>query len=105
ELLERHRPFLDKQKYTALPYVPGDVAAPVARYLVVRDHVRQVEIVEQAVSDLAFEFRHAADPNVPRGVQLTDDGLPGAALVPAQPSPAINPLPAPPPSPHAPQQT
>src|SRR5215831_8229306 len=84
ELLESHRPFLDKQKYTALPYVPGDVAAPAARYLVVRDHVRQVEIVEQAVSDLAFELRHAADLHVHRGVQLTDDGLPGAPLVPAE---------------------
>jgi hypothetical protein len=90
ELLERHRSFLDEQENAALAYVPGDVAAPTAGNLVVRDHVRQVEIVEQTVGDLAFEFRYAADLHVHRGVQLTNDGLPGAPLVPAERSTGVN---------------
>jgi hypothetical protein len=67
-LLQRHRAFLDEQENAALAYVPGDVPAPAAGNFVVCDHVRQVEIVEQAVRDLALEFRHAADLNVHRGV-------------------------------------
>jgi hypothetical protein len=68
ELLQRHRPFLDEQENAALAHVSGDMPAPAAGDLVVGDHVRQVEIVEQAMRDLALEFRHAANLHVHRGV-------------------------------------